>query len=75
MKIIDADGHVAEGAALGQRAMERWPQHVKISFSGRPSLLIEGRVTRPADLDSAIERALATLAGGRSALLDVFVEP
>jgi len=43
MKIIDADGHVAEGAALGKRAMERWPGHVKISFSGRPSLLIEGR--------------------------------
>jgi acetolactate synthase I/II/III large subunit len=33
------------------------------------------RVTRPADLDSAIQRALATLEAGRSALLDVFVEP
>jgi acetolactate synthase I/II/III large subunit len=33
------------------------------------------RVTRPADLDAAIQRALATLAGGRSSLLDVFVEP
>ena len=33
------------------------------------------RVTRPAELDPAIQRALATLAAGRSALLDVFVEP
>jgi acetolactate synthase I/II/III large subunit len=33
------------------------------------------RVTRPAEIDSAIQRALATLAAGRSALLDVFVEP
>jgi thiamine pyrophosphate-dependent acetolactate synthase large subunit-like protein len=33
------------------------------------------RVTKPAELDSAIQRALGTLAAGRSALLDVFVEP
>jgi len=32
------------------------------------------RVTKPAQLDAAIERALATLAAGRSALLDVWVE-
>jgi len=25
MKIIDADGHVAEGASLAVQAMERWP--------------------------------------------------
>src|SRR5215475_4217592 len=33
------------------------------------------RVTKPAELTGAIERALATLAAGSSALLDVFVEP
>jgi len=33
------------------------------------------RVTAPAELDPAIRRALSTLAAGRSALLDVFVEP
>lgn len=33
------------------------------------------RVTEPAALDAAIARALAALAAGRSALLDVFVEP
>jgi len=33
------------------------------------------RVTQPAKLQAAIERALATLASGRSAWLDVFGEP
>lgn len=33
------------------------------------------RVTEPGALDAAVERALAVLAGGRSALLDVFVDP
>src|SRR5262245_3951088 len=33
------------------------------------------RVTKPAELQAAIERALATLASGRSARLDVFGEP
>ena len=33
------------------------------------------RVTTAVDLDSAIQRALATLAAGRPSLLDVFVEP
>jgi acetolactate synthase-1/2/3 large subunit len=33
------------------------------------------RVTRHVELDAAIKRALATLAAGRSALLDVWVEP
>jgi hypothetical protein len=32
-------------------------------------------VTERAALDAAIARALATLASGRSALLDVFVDP
>lgn len=33
------------------------------------------RVTKPAELQAAIERALATLASGGSARLDVFGEP
>jgi len=33
------------------------------------------RVTAAADLDASIQRALATVAGGRSALLDVVVSP
>ena len=33
------------------------------------------RVTQAAALEGAIERALATLGEGRSALLDVFVRP
>jgi len=33
------------------------------------------RVEKVADLDGAIERALAALASGRTALLDVFVTP
>ena len=43
MQIVDADGHVAEGASLAVQAMERWPQHIKLRTDGRPSLLIEGR--------------------------------
>jgi predicted TIM-barrel fold metal-dependent hydrolase len=43
MKIIDADGHVAEGASLAVQAMERWPQYIKPRTDGRPSLKIEGR--------------------------------
>jgi len=27
MRIIDADGHVAEGASFVVEAMQRWPQH------------------------------------------------
>lgn len=48
------------------------PDYAKLveAYGGRGE-----RVTAPAELDAAIERALATLAGGRSALLDVFVEP
>jgi predicted TIM-barrel fold metal-dependent hydrolase len=43
MRIIDADGHVAEGASLAVEAMERWPQHITVRTDGRPSLRIEGR--------------------------------
>jgi uncharacterized protein len=28
MRIIDADGHVAEGASLAVEAMQRWPEHI-----------------------------------------------
>ena len=43
MQIVDADGHVAEGAPLVLAAMERWPQHITLRDDGRPSLKIEGR--------------------------------
>ena len=43
MKIVDADGHVAEGTSLALVAMERWPQFVTTRIDGRPSLKIEGR--------------------------------
>ncbi|MGH3969258.1 MAG: amidohydrolase family protein, partial [Mycobacterium sp.] len=43
MRIIDADGHVAETPALAIEMMKRWPQHVSPSTDGRPRFLIEGR--------------------------------
>ncbi len=43
MRIIDADGHVAENPTLAIEAIKRWPQYVKPSTDGRLSLLIEGR--------------------------------
>src|SRR5262249_22821400 len=43
MRIVDADGHVAEGAALTVQCMERWPDKVTFRNDGRPSLKIEGR--------------------------------
>jgi len=43
MQIVDADGHVAEGASLVLAAMERWPQFITVRDDGRPSLMIEGR--------------------------------
>jgi predicted TIM-barrel fold metal-dependent hydrolase len=43
MRIVDADGHVAEGAALTLQCMERWPDKVTFRTDGRPSLKIEGR--------------------------------
>src|SRR3979411_2331413 len=42
MRIIDADGHVAEGASLAIEAMQRWPQHITTRADGR-ALVIEGR--------------------------------
>jgi predicted TIM-barrel fold metal-dependent hydrolase len=42
MRIIDADGHVAEGASLAVEAMQRWPQHVA-PRTDTPGLVIEGR--------------------------------
>ena len=43
MHIVDADGHVAEGASLAVLAMERWPDKISLRMDGRPSLMIEGR--------------------------------
>ncbi|MGH7895163.1 MAG: amidohydrolase family protein [Candidatus Binatia bacterium] len=43
MRIVDADGHVAEGAALTLQCVERWPDKVTFRTDGRPSLKIEGR--------------------------------
>jgi hypothetical protein len=43
MKIIDADGHVAEGASLAVQAMQRWPEHIQLRTDGKPSLFVEGR--------------------------------
>ena len=36
MQIVDADGHVAEGASLALEAMKRWPQYIKLRTDGRP---------------------------------------
>jgi len=44
MRIVDADGHVAEGTTLAVQAMEQWPGKVSLgSRDGKPLLLIEGR--------------------------------
>ncbi|OOK77456.1 amidohydrolase family protein [Mycobacterium kansasii] len=43
MRIIDADGHVAENPSLAIEALKRWPQYVQASSDGRPGLRIEGR--------------------------------
>src|SRR5205809_832579 len=43
LTVVDADAHVAEGAALGRAAMERWPEQVVLKTDGRPALVIEGR--------------------------------
>ena len=42
MRIIDADGHVAEGASLAIEAMQRWPEHIT-PRTDTPGLVIEGR--------------------------------
>lgn len=43
MRIIDADGHVAENATLAFEALKRWPDRVQLSNDRRPRLTIEGR--------------------------------
>jgi hypothetical protein len=43
MRIIDADGHVAENPSLAIEALKRWPEHVRLSTGERPYLVIEGR--------------------------------
>ena len=42
MRIIDADGHVAEGASLVVEAMQRWPDYIE-PRKDVPGLVIEGR--------------------------------
>jgi uncharacterized protein len=42
MRIIDADGHVAEGASLALEAMQRWPDYIA-PRADSPGLVIEGR--------------------------------
>src|SRR3954452_12511860 len=42
MRIVDADGHVVEGASLAIEAMRRWPHLVAPRPDGR-GLVIEGR--------------------------------
>src|SRR5689334_24839654 len=48
MRIIDADGHVAEEPTLAIEAMKRWPEHVVPRPDGR-ALVIEGRNYPEAD--------------------------
>ncbi|MGZ5392598.1 MAG: amidohydrolase family protein, partial [Mycobacterium sp.] len=48
MRIIDADGHVAEGASLAVEAMQRWPELIVPRQDGR-ALVIEGRNYPEAD--------------------------
>jgi acetolactate synthase-1/2/3 large subunit len=69
--------YFAEGAAVrsGQffgNVITPTPDYVKLAeaYGGTGE-----RVEKTADLESAIERALASLAAGRSVLLDVFVTP
>src|SRR6478672_6834466 len=65
MRIIDADGHVAEGASLAVEAMQRWPEHITPRADGR-ALVIEGRNYPEADGPGAgcpREHGLSTAAG------------
>jgi predicted TIM-barrel fold metal-dependent hydrolase len=65
VRIIDADGHVAEGASLAAEAMKRWPEHVVPREDGR-ALVIEGRNYPEADGPGAgcpREHGLSTAAG------------
>jgi acetolactate synthase-1/2/3 large subunit len=69
--------HFREGAAVrtGQffgNVLTPTPDYVKLAeaYGG-----VGERVENAAGLDGAIDRALAAVASGRSALLDVFVEP
>jgi hypothetical protein len=65
MRIVDADGHVAEGASLAAEAMQRWPHHIAARADGR-ALVIEGRNYPEADGPGAgcpREHGLSTAAG------------
>ena len=43
MRIIDADGHVAENSSLAIEAIKRWPDHVKPGRDRPLRLMFEGR--------------------------------
>ena len=69
MRIIDADGHVAEGASLAVEAMQRWPEHIAPRADGR-ALVIEGRNYPEADGPGAgCPREHGLSHGGRHRLL------
>jgi acetolactate synthase I/II/III large subunit len=75
--LADLERAQAEGAAVGTgqfigNVITPTPDYAKLveAYGGAGE-----RMTTPAELDPAIQCALATLAPGRSALLDVFVEP
>jgi len=62
MRIIDADGHVAEGASLAVEAMKRWPDHITPRPDGR-ALVIEGglNITEAASAASVVDEIHARL--------------
>ena len=41
--VIDADAHVLEGPTFLGEALKRWPEHVRVSGSGRAAIVVEGR--------------------------------
>jgi acetolactate synthase-1/2/3 large subunit len=67
-----ADGAAVRSGQFFGNVITPTPDYVKLAeaYGGTGE-----RVEKTADLESAIERALAALAAGRSALLDVFVMP
>jgi acetolactate synthase I/II/III large subunit len=67
-----ADGAAVRSGQFFGNVITPTPDYVKLAeaYGGTGE-----RVEKTADLESAIERSLAALAAGRSALLDVFVTP
>jgi acetolactate synthase-1/2/3 large subunit len=67
-----ADGAAVRSGQFFGNVITPTPDYIKLAeaYGGT-----DERVEKTADLESAIERSLAALAAGRSALLDVFVTP